>query len=121
MFARYDCGVKKRSAIAVLLLSLVALLVGACNDKGSSSGGAVYGYTYAGCSQYTSCQACTPVNGCGWCDKIDGTGMCADDPNDCAAASAFRWTWDLMGCRVTADAGVSPTDAAAESDGIAAE
>ena len=112
----------KRSAIAIVLLSPVALLVGACNDHGTSGGGrTAYGNAYVGCSQYTSCEACTPVNGCGWCDKVDGTGMCADDPNDCASASAFRWTWDPMGCRVTADAGVSPIDAATEGDGIPAE
>jgi hypothetical protein len=93
-------------------LSALALSLIACEeDKGSSGSG----YGYAACRQYDSCETCTPVAGCGWCYKDDGTGMCADDPNDCAAATAFRWTWEPTGCRVTADAGVNAIDAASES------
>ena len=78
-------------------------------------------YAYAACQQSTSCEACTPLPGCGWCYKEDGTGMCADDPNDCAASTSFRWTWEPTGCRVTADASVNESDAAAQSDGPASD
>ena len=107
----------RRSAVARCLVAVPALLLGACEGDNSTSSGATYGYSYYACYQYTSCAACTPVLGCGWCDKADGTGMCADDPNDCAAASTFRWTWEPTGCHVTADAGVNANDASSEGDG----
>jgi hypothetical protein len=66
------------------------------------------------CSQYTSCGTCTPVLGCGWCSSGD-KGLCAAQPNDCAAAMSFDWTWETSGCPA-GDAGVA-SDAGA-SDGV---
>ena len=103
----------KPSTVASALFSVAALALGACEGDTSDTGSG-YVYPYAACNQYTSCASCTPVLGCGWCDKNDGTGMCAEDPNDCATSSVFRWTWDSSGCRVVADAGVNAGDAAAE-------
>jgi hypothetical protein len=92
--------------------SLVLSLASACD-----SGNYGYGPGWAGggdpCNQYASCGACTPVNGCGWCTTGVGQGTCASDPNECANATAFSWTWEPDGCFVAADAGVasSPADA----------
>jgi hypothetical protein len=119
--ARASIGrVMKPSTMASALFTVTALSLGACEGDGSSSGRG-YGYVVVGCNQYTSCEACTPFPGCGWCDKDDGTGMCADDPNDCAASTVFRWTWEPSGCHVLADAAVGPSDAASQGDGVTAE
>lgn len=104
--------------MASALFSFAALTLGACE---SGSSGPRYAYVYSGCNQYPSCETCTPAAGCGWCDKNDGTGICADDPNDCAASTVFRWTWEPSGCRIFADAGVNASDAASQGDGDAAE
>jgi hypothetical protein len=104
----------KRAATAFLCLLGAALSLGACEGDGSTSSGGA-GYAYAACNQYASCEACTPIQGCGWCYKDDGAGVCADDPNDCATATSFRWTWEPTGCRVTADAGVNLSDGSSKS------
>lgn len=98
-------GPVKRAGMALLF----ALLLPACFDdsgyySGPSSSGPVY------CGQFTSCDTCTPVLGCGWCQA--GTkGACTDQPNACANASSFYWTWELDGCpgrpRTDADGGAT--------------
>jgi hypothetical protein len=103
----------KRRIYASLLGSLLgALSLSACDSGDDYS----YAYGYgagAECRQYTPCGTCTPVMGCGWCQSGVGKGMCADDPNDCAGASAFSWTWDPSGCFAPiADASVSIPEAA---------
>jgi hypothetical protein len=94
---------------AVLCLGLIAL--GACGDEKVRLE-PFAAPSRASCGAYASCSACTPVVGCGWCDNADGTGTCATSPDACAGA-AFSWTWDPSGCRVPAEAGVLPVDAAA--------
>ncbi len=96
---------------AFVSLALVVFAV-ACDDQrgqhGRGGGGEI------GCGQLTSCGTCTPVAGCGWCETASGEGLCASDPDECASASAFSWTWDPTGCRVVVDAGavvVVPSDA----------
>jgi hypothetical protein len=96
-------------ALAALVIAVAA---GACDD------GTIDGYWSGGdsCNQYASCGACTPVQGCGWCTTGVGQGMCASDPNECARAPSFSWTWDPSGCFAPTDAGsVTTTDAAASS------
>jgi hypothetical protein len=66
------------------------------------------------CEQFTSCGTCTPVLGCGWCQAGD-KGLCAEDPNVCAGAQSFSWTWELATCPATVDAGVS-ADAGVNAD-----
>jgi hypothetical protein len=101
----------------ILALSvMLGLSLSACNDRGghherSGPGNRVDHE----CRQYSSCDRCTPVAGCGWCTTGVGEGLCAADPNECAGAAAFSWTWDPSGCfGAPADAGVAqPEDAAA--------
>jgi hypothetical protein len=104
----------RKSSLTALLISVVALLVGACDSNNEPPQGAPSGYL--GCRQYTSCASCTPVSGCGWCYLADGTGRCADDPNDCAGSPVFTWTWNPNGCYVTADASVVPADSGPPGD-----
>lgn len=85
-----------------LVASAVALAVGACGDNSND------GYAVADCSAYTTCGTCTPVMGCGWCFNASG-GVCTTDPNECANASEFTWTWDPTGCP-DVDASVNPND-----------
>jgi len=86
----------------------------------------------ARCGQLTTCGACTPVLGCGWCWSGD-KGLCASQPNDCASAMSFDWTWESSGCPTgpaasSGDAGTSldartsseaGTDVATSSDAAA--
>jgi hypothetical protein len=114
--ARFPRAMTKSILALLLSASAVALLASACSDDSS-------GYEYSrgwrgyedGCHQYASCGSCTPVAGCGWCTTGVGQGMCAADPNECAGAQAFSWTWDPSGCFAPpVDAGVvAPVDAAA--------
>jgi hypothetical protein len=98
---------------ASLVRSAAAVLLGACafacSDTGSSatSFSGASGASY--CGSYTTCSTCTPVPGCGWCfNHVRGT--CAASPDECAGASSFAWTWDLIGCP-SVDASVSAIDA----------
>lgn len=89
-------------AFALLGLGLVVTVV-ACENDG--------GYYYRGgrlgrCEAATTCQTCTPLYGCGWCSFPNGDGACVDDPDYCAGAKAFSWTWEADGCRSYAEAGV---------------
>jgi hypothetical protein len=79
---------------AVLLL-LFALLPVACIDDSGYNPGPSSGPVY--CGQFTSCETCTPVLGCGWC-SMGSKGACVDQPNACAGAANFYWTWELDGC-----------------------
>jgi hypothetical protein len=116
--ARYHWTVMSRTFASALVVSVLGLAFAAC-DSGdgygeSGYGGIDYGPAY-GCGAYTSCQACTPVNGCGWCYDSDGTGTCTASPSLCKTPS-FSWTWNPEGCRVSAEAGVTPTrDASADA------
>jgi hypothetical protein len=95
------------------LRTLVSLAFTVCAiaSLASACDGNVSGYEYGGgrgdwCGQYASCATCTPVMGCGWCTTGVNQGMCASDPNECAGAAAFSWTWNPSGCFSPADAGV---------------
>jgi hypothetical protein len=99
---------KKRILGGALVALVTTLMASACDDGGYSyeRGGDDYDY---GCRRFTSCGTCTPVDGCGWCQTGVGKGLCAADPDECAGATAFSWTWDPSGCTATpagdADAG----------------
>ncbi|MGO8997333.1 MAG: hypothetical protein ACLQVI_28795 [Polyangiaceae bacterium] len=105
------------------LRALVSLAFTVCGivSLASACNGSVSGYEYGGwrgdpCGQYASCGTCTPVMGCGWCTTGVNQGMCASDPNECAGAAAFSWTWNASGCFAPADAGVvEPVDAGTPS------
>jgi hypothetical protein len=90
-------AVVKRAFVGLLFTGLLfTLLCTACID-GSNGGGGGYSYGPVNCHRFTSCATCTPVLGCGWCQS--GTkGACVDQPNACASASTFSWTWELSGC-----------------------
>jgi hypothetical protein len=98
-----------------LLASAVALAVAACGDD---SGANVYPWAGGACGAYTTCATCTPVEGCGWCFNAHG-GVCTSDPDQCASASEFTWTWDPTGCP-DVDASVNPADGAARGGADAA-
>jgi hypothetical protein len=49
------------------------------------------------------------VYGCGWCSTSSGS-ACLSDPDECAGAAQFSWTWEPTGCTVGADAGVTVKD-----------
>jgi hypothetical protein len=97
----------------MVIAFLFSLVAAACSDTGSRRHFA-QSYGPYGCRQFTSCGACTPILGCGWC-TIGGGGMCVDDPNDCAAAASFQWTWEPTGCPAANDAGTAG-DAAGEAN-----
>ena len=106
----------KRVVVAALTASAIALLVFACDDGGYFDDS--YGYSNGGqvfCPQYDSCETCTPVVGCGWCFTSDGRGTCHSGPDRCEG-TAFGWTWETTGCRVSADASVAPQDASRPVD-----
>lgn len=95
------------SAFSAVLVALgVALTVAACSDHERFD----ESQSRADCSRFTSCGACTPVLGCGWCSTSSGSGICTDQPNDCASAQQFSWTWEPSGCRAGADASVVGVD-----------
>jgi hypothetical protein len=96
------------------MLTLVfALTVGGCiADDGSGSNGTYTADPY-GCQRHTTCGSCTPVLGCGWCTIAD-KGLCVADPDQCAAAPAFQWTWELSGCPPVPD-GSAAADTAADA------
>jgi hypothetical protein len=101
-------------AFGFAAIALVVFAV-ACDDHDGhrDRGGQGAGEGEMGCSQFTSCSTCTPVTGCGWCATATGQGLCASDPDECASASAFSWTWDPGGCLVPVDASavtVQPAD-----------
>jgi hypothetical protein len=96
---------KKHLLASALVIFIGALLTSACDSDDS-------GYVYAGgggsleryCAHFVTCGTCTPVDGCGWCQTGVNQGMCAADPNECAGATAFSWTWDPSGCFPETDA-----------------
>jgi hypothetical protein len=96
----------------------VALAIGACDDGGHRDMGYGQGGANGFCQQYLSCGTCTPVVGCGWCATgAGGEGTCAADPDECATATKFYWTWEPTGCRSGPDAGVGPaSDAGHDAD-----
>jgi hypothetical protein len=108
----------KRIAGGVAVLSLLAVLAGACDDSG---GGVAYvpassgGYGGYSCSAYVDCGSCAAAPGCGWCQDADGRGLCGWGPDACPS-STFTWTWEASGCRTSADASV-----AAQGDAKAAD
>jgi hypothetical protein len=75
-------------------------------------GGPAGGYSDP-CQQFTSCGTCTPVLGCGWCWS-GSKGTCVSEPNECANAPTFEWTWESAGCPA-GDAGATP-DGGAKGD-----
>lgn len=100
----------KRFAGGVVVLSIVALFVGACDDSSSDNwggpltpAGSSGGYV---CSAYTSCGSCTAISGCGWCEDPSGRGLCAWGPDGCPSSSFF-WAWNPSDCRTPADASVT--------------
>ncbi len=98
----------KRFLAVTLAASAIALGLAAC-DSG------YYGHDYYGhgygdpCQQFTSCGTCTPVMGCGWCTTANGS-ACLSDPDECAGAQQFSWTWEPSGCTYAPDASVTPID-----------
>jgi Plexin repeat len=111
-------GAMKRQLKQQLLWLAVCVAAAGCLDP---NGDGNVSYDRSGprgveqrCGQYTSCGTCTPVLGCGWCSTGD-KGLCAAQPNDCAAAMSFDWTWETSGCPA-GDAGVA--SAADASDGV---
>jgi hypothetical protein len=108
----------KRIFTGVLFAAAIGIAVAAC-DSGDDD----YPNAYGGggedgsCAQATSCGACTPLNGCGWCFNADGTGTCTTGPDQCATQE-FSWTWDLSGCRESADAAVVGADGGATDTGV---
>jgi hypothetical protein len=111
----------KRTVVAAVAASFVALAVGACGDDARSTvsagpgGGPSFG---PGCHAQTTCGACTPIVGCGWCFTATG-GSCHDNPDECTG-NEFSWTWEPSGCPGV-DASVAPpvdagqTEASAEA------
>jgi hypothetical protein len=100
----------KRTAGALGLFGIVAMVVGACSTQSDpvfvDTRGAI-----EGCHAYDSCSTCTPILGCGWCFLPDGSGRCVREPDECPSTTAFAWTWDPSGCHVAPEAGVAPTEA----------
>jgi len=94
-------------------VSVIAIVAAACD--GTMNDDWRNGRRGDPCGQYTSCGACTPVDGCGWCTTGVGQGTCASDPNECASAPAFSWTWNASGCFEPADGGVEATPDAGSS------
>jgi Plexin repeat len=90
-----------RAQIFGVLLGAFCSLSCYAPDDGSRSGRYERGVS---CEQFTSCSACTPVLGCGWCQAGD-KGLCAEDPDACARAASFSWTWELATCPAAVDAG----------------
>jgi hypothetical protein len=85
------------------MILLFALLPAACIDDSYNPPPS---YGPVACGQFTSCATCTPVLGCGWC-SMGSKGACVDQPNACASAANFYWTWELDGCPGAADAGAA--------------
>jgi hypothetical protein len=106
----------------LLCLGILTALVG-CLDP--NDGGSGYGYQPPGprgprrCEQFTTCGTCTPVLGCGWCWTGD-KGLCTDQPNACAGATSFDWTWDLAECPATGDGGAAGASDAGHDGGTEA-
>jgi hypothetical protein len=108
-----------------LMLTLVfAAMLGGCIVDNGSGGNGGYSSNPYGCAAYTTCGSCTPIQGCGWC-SVGAAGWCVSDPDQCAGAPAFEWTWVQSGCPGDTDGGgggdggTAPSDAA--TDGGAAD
>ena len=124
----------KRIIVGALVASaafVIGVSLPAC-DGGPSHHKAGHGSRSSArsCSRFATCDTCTPILGCGWCFNSGGAGTCAADPDECLTPQ-FSWTWDPVGCRVSADASVSTeqeqdasedtnTDADASADADAA-
>ena len=102
----------KRIFGGLVVATLVAGALGACDDKSSADSYAGGSADYVDCSPYTTCGTCTPVAGCGWCFNAT-SGVCTTDPDQCAYVSEFTWTWDPSGCPDAA-VSVSTPDASAD-------
>jgi hypothetical protein len=109
-------------ALGFCSVALLSFAVACTDDDGGPYGNGGSGDP---CNQFATCGTCTPQNGCGWCSASNGQGLCASDPDECAGASSFDWTWNPSGCLVPVDAGTitvgtptpdagspTPTDAA---------
>jgi hypothetical protein len=99
---------------------LIAAMVGAfCSLSCWSTDDSYYGpppEPRPRCERFTSCATCTPALGCGWCQSGD-KGLCTSEPDHCAGAASFSWTWELAFCPATPDGGADawvglPVDAA---------
>jgi hypothetical protein len=104
---------------------LLAAMVGAVCSLSCESTDGYYGQPQGGyqpfsCEQLTSCATCTPVLGCGWCQSGD-KGLCTSEPDRCAGAASFSWTWELAFCPAAPDGGAGdawvglPVDGAADA------
>jgi len=91
----------KAQILAVLLGAFCSL---SCFSPDDGYAPGQYEQRRSPCEQLTSCATCTPVLGCGWCQAGD-KGLCAEDPNACARAASFSWTWELATCPAELDAG----------------
>jgi hypothetical protein len=95
---RFDLVMKNRIIASALAAFVAALTASACEGGHHRHDRDERDRLEQVCKQYASCQACTPVSGCGWCQTGVGQGTCAADPDECAGAAAFSWTWNPSGC-----------------------
>ncbi|HEY2902334.1 MAG TPA: hypothetical protein VGL59_17260 [Polyangia bacterium] len=75
---------------------LMGLILSGCIDD---NGRGYYnrGYFPATCRKFANCDSCTMALGCGWCQS-GVHGLCTSDPDQCANATTFSWTWEATGC-----------------------
>jgi hypothetical protein len=98
-------GIKLRFMKYITMGLLIALTVGGCiDDDGRGYGGR---RIHTDCSKFTACRGCTLALGCGWCSSGQD-GICVSEPNVCAGATTFSWTWEASGCPGAVDAGTTP-------------
>jgi hypothetical protein len=104
----------RRFLFGVISAVAIAAVVAACDGGGGYGDNGGYGDP---CNQVGSCAACTPVQGCGWCTFSNGSGACVSDSNECSnmTTTTYTFTWDLAGCRVSADASVAGADGSSAS------
>jgi Plexin repeat len=98
-------GIKLRFMKYITMGLLMALTVSGCiDDDGRGYGGR---RIHTDCSKFTACRGCTLALGCGWCSS-GPDGICVSEPNVCAGATTFSWTWEASGCPGAVDAGPTP-------------
>lgn len=93
---------------AAMVLAFCAV---SCFDDNPQPGG--YAPPFS-CEQLSTCETCTPVLGCGWCQSGD-KGICVADPDRCAGAASFSWTWELAFCPAELDGGADARGAATDA------